>query len=44
VPTSKRPQTNDTQYPRIPDKVLKGTSDEEIIGDVVVAVAMSGFN
>jgi hypothetical protein len=44
VPTSKRPQTNDTQYPRIPDKVFKGTSNEEIVGDVVVEVAMSGFN
>jgi hypothetical protein len=24
VPTSKRPQINDVQYPRIPSKVLKG--------------------
>jgi hypothetical protein len=44
VPTSKRPQTNDTQYPRILGKVLKGMSDEEIVGDIVVKVAMSGFN
>jgi hypothetical protein len=44
VPTSKRPQISNAQYPRIPGKVLEGTSNEEIVGDVVVEVAMSGFN
>jgi hypothetical protein len=29
VPTSKRPQINNAQYPRIPSKVLEGTSNEE---------------
>jgi hypothetical protein len=43
VPTSKRPQINNAQYPRIPSKVLKGASHEEIVDDVVAVVAMSGF-
>jgi hypothetical protein len=42
VPTSKRPQINYAQYPRIPSKVLKGASHEEGIDDVVAEVAMSG--
>jgi hypothetical protein len=42
VPTSKRPQINYAQYPRIPSKVLKGTSNEEVVDDVVAEVAMSG--
>jgi hypothetical protein len=29
VPTSKRPQINYAQYPRIPSKVLKGSSHEK---------------
>jgi hypothetical protein len=33
VPTSKRPYINDVQYPRIPNKVLKGASYEEVIND-----------
>jgi hypothetical protein len=43
VPTSKRPQINNAQYPRIPSKVLKGMSREEVIDDVAAEVAMSGF-
>jgi hypothetical protein len=38
VPTSKRPQINDVQYPRIPSRVLKVVSYEEIIEDVVAEV------
>jgi hypothetical protein len=41
VPTSKRPQINTVQYPRIPKKILKGASHEEVVDDVVVVVAMS---
>jgi hypothetical protein len=40
VPTSKRPQINNVQYSRIPNKILKGVSHEEVIDDVVVVVAM----
>jgi hypothetical protein len=29
VPTSKRPQINNVQYPRIPSKILKGAMFEE---------------
>jgi hypothetical protein len=43
VPTSKRPQINNAQYPRIPSEVLKGASNEEVVDDVVAEVAMSGF-
>jgi hypothetical protein len=42
VPTSKRPQINYAQYPRIPSKVLKGTSNEEVVDDAVAEVAMFG--
>jgi hypothetical protein len=42
VPTLERPQINNAQYPRIPSKVLKGASNEEVVNDDVVAVvAMS---
>jgi hypothetical protein len=41
VPTSKRPQINDVQYPRIPNKILKGASHEDVVNDVVVEVVMS---
>jgi hypothetical protein len=34
VPTSKRPQINNVQYPRIPARILKGAPHEE--SDVVV--------
>jgi hypothetical protein len=43
MPTSKRPQINDVQYPRILGKVLKGASHEEVVDDVVDEVAMSGW-
>jgi hypothetical protein len=33
VPTSKRPQINDVQYPRIPSRILKGASHEEVVND-----------
>jgi hypothetical protein len=42
VPTSKRPQINNVQYPRIPSMILKGASHEGVVDDVVVEVAMSG--
>jgi hypothetical protein len=38
VPTSKRPQVDDIQYPRIPRRILKGASNDYI----VAGVAMSG--
>jgi hypothetical protein len=41
VPTSNRPQINNAQYPRISGKVLKGTSNEEII-DYVIAEVEAG--
>jgi hypothetical protein len=31
VPTSKRPQSNNAQYPRMPSQVLKGASNEEVV-------------
>jgi hypothetical protein len=48
-PTSRRPcrhanleeaLNNNAQYPRIPSKVLKGASNEEIADDVVAVGAM----
>jgi hypothetical protein len=44
VPTSKRPQINNAQYPRIPSKVLKVMSYEKVVDDVVADVAMSGVS
>jgi hypothetical protein len=38
VPTSERPQINNAQYPRIPSKVLKGASNEEVVEDVIAEV------
>jgi hypothetical protein len=38
VPTSKRPQF--IKYSRIPSRILKGTSNEEVANDVVAVVAM----
>jgi hypothetical protein len=38
VPTSKRPQF--IKYPRIPSRILKGTSNEEVADDVVAVVSM----
>jgi hypothetical protein len=43
VPTSKRPQINNAQYPRIPSKVLEGMLNEEVVDYVIDEVAMSGF-
>jgi hypothetical protein len=40
VPTSKRSQIDDVQYPRIPSRILKGVSNEEVVDDVVVEVSM----
>jgi hypothetical protein len=49
-PTSRRPcrradleeaSINNVQYPRIPSKILKGASNEEVVDDVVAKVAMS---
>jgi hypothetical protein len=48
-PTSRRPcrradlkeASNQPQYLRIPNKILKGTSHEEVVNDVVVEVMTS---
>jgi hypothetical protein len=42
VPTSKRPQISNVQYPRILSRILKGASNEEVVDDVVAGVTMSG--
>jgi hypothetical protein len=42
VPTSKRPQVDDVQYPRVSNRILKGASHEEVVNDVVAGVVMSG--
>jgi hypothetical protein len=31
VPTSKRPQVDDVQYPRVSNRILKGASYEEVV-------------
>jgi hypothetical protein len=33
VPTSKRPQVDGVQYPRIPSRILEGASHEEVVND-----------
>jgi hypothetical protein len=33
VPTLKRPQIDDVQYLRVPSRILKGTSHEEVVYD-----------
>jgi hypothetical protein len=33
MPTSKRPQIKNVQYPRIPSRILKGVSHEEVVND-----------
>jgi hypothetical protein len=43
VPTSKRPQIYNAQYLRIPRKVLKGTSNEEVVDYTIAHITMSGF-
>jgi hypothetical protein len=40
VPISKRPPINNVQYPRIPSRILKHTSHEEVINDVVAEDVM----
>jgi hypothetical protein len=42
VPTSKRPQINNAQYPRIPSKILKCALVGEFVDYVVAEVEMSG--
>jgi hypothetical protein len=42
VPTSKRPQIINGQYLRIPSRILKGASNEEVVVDIVAENAMSG--
>jgi hypothetical protein len=48
VPTSKRSQIDDVQYPRIPSRILEGASHKEVVSDeawksdVVAEVAMLG--
>jgi hypothetical protein len=42
VPTSKRPQIDDVQYPRISSEILKGASHEGVVNDVVDGVVMFG--
>jgi hypothetical protein len=44
MPISKRTQIINVQYLRIPIKVLKGASNEEIVDDVVDVVAMLVVN
>jgi hypothetical protein len=41
VPTSKRSQINFAQYPRIPSRILKGVSHEEVFSGIVAEVATS---
>jgi hypothetical protein len=40
VPTSKRSQIDDVQYLRIPSRILKGASNEEVVDDVAAEVSM----
>jgi hypothetical protein len=42
-PTSRRPQViNVAQYPRIPSRILKSASYEEVVDNMVAVFAMSG--
>jgi hypothetical protein len=41
VPTSKRPQIDDVQYPRVSNRILKGALNEEVVDYVVAEVVMS---
>jgi ribose 5-phosphate isomerase RpiB len=38
VSTSKKPQINNAQYLRIPSRILKGASNEQVVEDVVAEV------
>jgi hypothetical protein len=44
VPTSKRPQVDDVQYLRIPSRISKGASHEEVVDDVIAEIAISGVD
>jgi hypothetical protein len=33
-------QIDDVQYPRIPNRILKGASNEEVVDDVIAEVSM----
>jgi hypothetical protein len=35
VLTSKKPQINYAQYPRVPSRILKGVSHEEVVNLVI---------
>jgi hypothetical protein len=41
VPTSKRPQIIYAQYLRIPSRILKSASNEEVFSGVIAEVVMS---
>jgi hypothetical protein len=41
VSTSKRPQVDDVQYPRVSNRILKGVLRGELVHDVAAEVAMS---
>jgi hypothetical protein len=41
VPTSKRPQINDFHYPRIPSRILKDVSHEEVFNCITAKVVTS---
>jgi hypothetical protein len=43
MPTSKRSQINFARYPRIPSKILKNASREEVFNDVIAEVAIAGL-
>jgi hypothetical protein len=42
VPTSKRPQVDDVQYPRVSNRILKCVLCGEVVHNVVAKVVMSG--
>jgi hypothetical protein len=42
VPTSKRPQIDEVQYPRIPSRIMKVASHEEVINCITAEVVKSG--
>jgi hypothetical protein len=44
VPTSKRSQIDDVQYLRIPSRILKGASNEEVVDDVIAEVVVKTVN
>jgi hypothetical protein len=44
VPTSKRPLIIKVQYPRIPSKIFKGMSREEVVDCIAVEVVVETVN